>query len=46
MFLREGRVRIAPPALYLLERDPITKKLPLLGAFSTKMAEEEGFEPS
>ena len=23
-----------------------TKKLPLLGAFSTKMAEEEGFEPS
>lgn len=22
------------------------KKLPLLGAFSTKMAEEEGFEPS
>lgn len=26
--------------------DSITKKLPLLGAFSTKMAEEEGFEPS
>lgn len=26
--------------------DPITKKLPFLGAFSTKMAEEEGFEPS
>lgn len=25
---------------------PITKKLPFLGAFSTKMAEEEGFEPS
>lgn len=23
-----------------------TKKLPFLGAFSTKMAEEEGFEPS
>ena len=23
-----------------------TKKLPLLGAFLTKMAEEEGFEPS
>lgn len=23
-----------------------TKKLPLLGALSTKMAEEEGFEPS
>lgn len=26
--------------------DSITKKLPLLEAFSTKMAEEEGFEPS
>lgn len=26
--------------------DSITKKLPLLGAFSSKMAEEEGFEPS
>ena len=24
----------------------ILKKLPFLGAFSTKMAEEEGFEPS
>lgn len=46
MFLREGRVRIPPPQPYLLEHDSITKKLPLLGAFSTKMAEEEGFEPS
>ena len=26
--------------------DSITKKLPFPGAFSTKMAEEEGFEPS
>lgn len=26
--------------------DSITKKLPLLGASSIKMAEEEGFEPS
>lgn len=26
--------------------DPITKKFPFPGAFSTKMAEEEGFEPS
>lgn len=45
MFLREGRVRIPPPP-YVLEHDSITKKLPLLGAFSIKMAEEEGFEPS
>ena len=44
MFLREGRVRIPPP--YVIEHDSITKKLPLLGAFSIKMAEEEGFEPS
>ena len=27
-------------------KGPKTKKLPSLGAFSTKMAEEEGFEPS
>ena len=47
MFLREGRVRIPPPPPYVIEHDSITKKkLPLLGAFSTKMAEEEGFEPS
>lgn len=46
MFLREERVRRPPPPLYLLEHDSITKKLPFLGAFSTKMAEEEGFEPS
>ena len=45
MFLREGRVRIPPPP-YLYVRDSKQKKLPLLGAFSTKMAEEEGFEPS
>ena len=46
MFWREKRVRIPPPAPYLLEKGLKTKKLPLLGAFSTKMAEEEGFEPS
>ncbi len=44
--LRALRVRIPPPAPYLLERESKQKKLPLLGAFSTKMAEEEGFEPS
>ena len=46
MFLREGRVRIPPPPPYLLVRGIKTKKLPFPGAFSTKMAEEEGFEPS
>ena len=32
--------------LRIIEMCPKIKKLPLLGAFSTKMAEEEGFEPS
>ena len=40
------RVRIPPPAPYLLVRDSKQKKLPFPGAFSSKMAEEEGFEPS
>lgn len=46
MFVREGRVRIPPPPPYLLVRDSKQKKPPFSGAFSTKMAEEEGFEPS
>ncbi len=45
MFLRGGAGSNPSSAVFAC-KGLKTKKLPLLGAFSTKMAEEEGFEPS